>query len=69
MAIYLSKMAATMVGSSFNVELNCKIGSQLLLLFENMGVRSLQYFIILSRFMSTFLRNNLKLLLLQYITV
>ena len=41
-----------------SMELNCKIGSQLLPLFENIGVRSLQYFIILSRFMSIFLRNN-----------
>ena len=43
------------------MELNCKIGGQLLPLFQKMGGRSLQYFIILSRFMSTFLRNDFTL--------
>ena len=48
----------TISGSCFNVELNCKTGSQLVLLFENMGVRYLQYFIIQSRFIKTFLRKK-----------
>ena len=54
----IAKGKPTIAGSCFNVELNCKTRSQLLPLFENVGVRSLQYFIILSRFMSTFLRND-----------
>ena len=44
--------------SCFSVELHCKIRSQLLPLFETMEGRSLQYFIILSRFMSNFLRKK-----------
>ena len=48
----------TISGSCFNVEPNCKIGSQLLRLFENMGVRYPQYFIIQSIFMRTFLRKD-----------
>ena len=46
----------TISGSCFNVEPNCKLGSQLLRLFENMGVRCPQHFIIQSIFMRTFLR-------------
>ena len=44
--VQLQNRKPTISSSCFNVELNCKIGSQLLSLFENMGLRRLQYFLL-----------------------